>query len=91
MSAVLKHYCLEPTTESFGNLSIEAFAGSSRLWHWEIIYYRRMKKGPISAENYARWVAQNKEFGIIDKCIRSSRGWGENNQYSTLKLKGLSR
>lgn len=77
MYRVLKHYGLEPSEENERHLSVEAFFGSARLWPWEIIYYRRLKKGPISLENYARRVAQNEEFGIVDKYIRSSSGWGE--------------
>ncbi|XVE61421.1 hypothetical protein DITRI_Ditri06bG0038500 [Diplodiscus trichospermus] len=74
---VMKHYGLEPPDENGRHLSAEAYFGSARLWPWEIVYYRRLKKGPISTENYARRVAQNKEFGIVDKYIRSSSGWGE--------------
>ncbi|XWS43367.1 hypothetical protein CRYUN_Cryun16bG0097100 [Craigia yunnanensis] len=76
---IMKHYGLEPPDENEGHLSAEAYFGSARLWPWEIVYYRRLKKGPISTENYARRVAQNKEFGIVDKYIRSSSGWGELN------------
>ncbi|XVE96329.1 hypothetical protein REPUB_Repub02eG0212200 [Reevesia pubescens] len=76
---VMKHYGLEPPDENKRHLSAETYFGSARLWPWEIIYYRRLKKGPISTENYARRVAQNKEFGIVDKYIRSSSGWGELN------------
>ncbi|XVF07578.1 hypothetical protein REPUB_Repub06bG0151600 [Reevesia pubescens] len=76
---VMKHYGLEPPDENERHLSAEAYFGSARLWPWEIIYYRRLKKGPISTENYARRVAQNKEFDIFDKYIRSSSGWGELN------------
>ncbi|GAU39127.1 hypothetical protein TSUD_23060 [Trifolium subterraneum] len=57
-------------------LKMHDFLGAARLWPWYIIYYRRLKKGPISIENYARRVAQNQEFGIVDKYIRSSSGWG---------------
>ncbi|KAF5473509.1 hypothetical protein F2P56_010114 [Juglans regia] len=77
MYMVLKHYGLEVPEENERHPSIEAYFGSARLWPWGIIYYRSMKKGPISVENYARRVAQNKEFGIVDKYIRSSSGWGE--------------
>jgi hypothetical protein len=58
-------------------LSTDDFFGAARFWPWYIIYYRRLKKGPISIENYARRVAQNQEFNIVDKYIRSSSGWGE--------------
>ncbi|KAG7958313.1 hypothetical protein I3843_10G014800 [Carya illinoinensis] len=77
MYMVLKHYDLEVPEENERHPSIEEYFGSARLWPWGIIYYRSMKKGPISVENYARRVAQNKEFGIVDKYIRSSSGWGE--------------
>jgi hypothetical protein len=77
MYKVLKHYGLELSEENEGHLSVEAYFGSARLWPWEIIYYRRQKKGPVSIENYARRVVQNEEFGIVDKYIRSSSGWGE--------------
>ncbi|XWS66606.1 hypothetical protein CRYUN_Cryun05aG0214400 [Craigia yunnanensis] len=76
---VMKHYGFEPPDENERHLSAEAYFGSARLWPWEIIYYSRLKKGPISTENYARRVTQNKEFGIVDKYIRSSSGWGELN------------
>ncbi|KAE8666181.1 Ubiquitin E2 variant 1D-4 [Hibiscus syriacus] len=76
---VMKHYGLEPPNENERYLYAEAYFVSARLWPWEIIYYRRLKKGPISTENYARRVAQNKEFGIVDQYIRSCNGWGELN------------
>ncbi|KDP36147.1 hypothetical protein JCGZ_08791 [Jatropha curcas] len=75
---VLKHYYgldLQDTNDR--HLQTEAYFGSARLWPWEVIYYRRLKKGPISIENYARRVEQNREFGIVDKYIRSSSGWKE--------------
>ncbi|KAJ7971630.1 Serine/arginine-rich splicing factor like [Quillaja saponaria] len=77
MSKVLKLYGLELPEEDEQNLTVDTYFGSARLWPWEIIYYRRLKKGPISTENYARRVAQNQEFSIVDKYIRSSTGWGE--------------
>ncbi|XP_022744789.1 serine/arginine-rich splicing factor 4-like [Durio zibethinus] len=77
---VMKHYGLEPSDENQRHLSVEAYFGSACMWPWEIIYYRRLKKGPISTENYASRVAQNKEFGIVDKYVRSSSGWGELNR-----------
>ncbi|XP_016184720.1 serine/arginine-rich splicing factor 4 [Arachis ipaensis] len=77
MFMVLKNYGLELPKDNEETLSVDAFFGSARLWPWHIVYYRRLKKGPISAENYARRVAQNQEFGIVDKYIRSSSGWGE--------------
>ncbi|CAI9097642.1 OLC1v1034116C1 [Oldenlandia corymbosa var. corymbosa] len=60
-----------------GDLSPRTYFGCGRLWPWEVIYYRRLKKGPISKENYARRLFQNQQFGIVDKYIRSSSGWGE--------------
>ncbi|KAI4300587.1 hypothetical protein L6164_033946 [Bauhinia variegata] len=77
MCMVLKHYGLELPNDDEKNLTADAFFGSARMWPWHIIYYRRLKKGPTSTENYARRIAQNKEFGIVDKYIRSSSGWGE--------------
>lgn len=77
MCMVFKHYGLELPKDDEKNSTLDAFFGSARLWPWHLIYYRRLKKGPISTENYARRVAQNQEFGIVDKYIRSSSGWGE--------------
>ncbi|KAK4272697.1 hypothetical protein QN277_021215 [Acacia crassicarpa] len=77
MCMVFKHYGLELPKDNEKNLAADAFFGCARLWPWHIIYHRRLKKGPISVENYARRVAQNQEFGIVDKYIRSSSGWGE--------------
>ncbi|XP_027365262.1 serine/arginine-rich splicing factor 4-like [Abrus precatorius] len=77
MCTVLNNYGLELPKDDEKNLTMNAFFGCARLWPWHIIYYRRLKKGPISTENYARRVAQNQEFGIVDKYIRSSSGWGE--------------
>lgn len=74
MNMVLKFYGLE---QPEGHVPVEAFFGSARLWPWEIIYYRRLKKGPISVENYVRRLSQNEEFGIVDKYVRSSSGWGD--------------
>ncbi|KAL8509469.1 hypothetical protein ACS0TY_016617 [Phlomoides rotata] len=74
---ILKHYGLQHPEENEKNLPVEVYFGSARLWPWEIIYYRRLKKGPMSVENYSRRIAQNEEFGIVDKYIRSSSGWGE--------------
>lgn len=86
MYMVLKHYGLKTPEENERHLSIEAYFGSARLWPWEVIYYRRLKKGSISIENYERRVAQNKEFGIVDKYIRSSSGWGEMDKDNSLKV-----
>ncbi|XP_061352238.1 uncharacterized protein LOC133297162 [Gastrolobium bilobum] len=77
MCMVLNNYGLELPKDDEKNLTMDAFFGSARLWPWHIVYYRRLKKGPISTENYARRVAQNQEFGIVDKYVRSSSGWGE--------------
>ncbi|KAL8094926.1 uncharacterized protein LOC141693281 [Apium graveolens] len=74
MNVVLKFYGLEQPEE---HVPVEAYFGSARLWPWEIIYYRRLKKGPISVENYARRLSQNNEFGIVDKYVRSSSGWND--------------
>ncbi|KAL3532139.1 hypothetical protein ACH5RR_005660 [Cinchona calisaya] len=77
ISMVHKNYGLEHPDEIEYNLPSEIYFGSARLWPWEIIYYRRLRKGPISKDNYARRLSQNEEFGIVDKYIRSSSGWGE--------------
>lgn len=74
---VLKHFGLQHPGENEKDLPVEVYFGSARLWPWELIYYRRLKKGPISAENYSRRIAQNAEFGIVDRYIRGSSGWGE--------------
>ncbi|KAL9238875.1 hypothetical protein vseg_013246 [Gypsophila vaccaria] len=73
---VLKHYGLKDSEDN-QHLGEEDYFGSARLWPWEMIYYRRLKKGAISTENYARRLAQNAAFGITDKYIRRSSGWGE--------------
>ncbi|GAB2272140.1 hypothetical protein Dimus_006960 [Dionaea muscipula] len=74
---VLKHYGLKYPEENERRSTAGDHFGAARLWPWEIIYYRKLKKGPISTENYARRLSQNKEYNIIDKYIRSSTGWGE--------------
>ncbi|PIN07497.1 hypothetical protein CDL12_19934 [Handroanthus impetiginosus] len=76
----LKHYGLQYPEETEKDLPVEIYFGSARSWPWEIIYYRRLKKGPISAENNAQRVSQNEEFGIVDKYIRGSSGWSETNE-----------
>jgi hypothetical protein len=53
---------------------VEKYFGAARHWPWEIIYYRRLKKGPISTENYAKRLEQNKGFGTVDQYVR---GWWE--------------
>ncbi|XP_021765614.1 serine/arginine-rich splicing factor 4-like [Chenopodium quinoa] len=75
LSRVMKCYDLKHPEENEQHLDVGDYFGSSRLWPWEIIYYRRLKKGLISMENYARRVAQNEAFHITDKYIRSSSGW----------------
>lgn len=75
MDMVMKHYGMEQSGKN--DLFIEDYFGSARLWPWEIVYYRRLRKGPISVENYAQRIVQNQEFGIVDKYVRSSSGWGE--------------
>ncbi|CAN6272930.1 unnamed protein product [Urochloa humidicola] len=74
--AALKHYGMEAREDS-SDQPVEKYFGAARLWPWEIIYYRRHKKGPISTENYAKRLEQNKEFGIVDQYVRSSSGWWE--------------
>ncbi|KAL3646906.1 hypothetical protein CASFOL_009450 [Castilleja foliolosa] len=78
MYMVLQHYGLQLPDKNEKDMPVETYFGSARLWPWEMVYYRRLKKGSISTENYSRRVAQNQEFGIVDKFIRSSSGWGEN-------------
>ncbi|KAK0586040.1 hypothetical protein LWI29_038502 [Acer saccharum] len=65
MFMVLKHYGLELPDDNERHLPPDAYFGSARLWPWQIIYYRRLKKGPISMENYARRVSQNQEFDSV--------------------------
>ncbi|XP_051113966.1 uncharacterized protein LOC127239729 [Andrographis paniculata] len=74
---VLKHYGLQHPEENGKEMAVDRYFGSARLWPWEIIYYRRLKKGSISAENYSRRMAQNEQFGIVDRYVRCSSGWGE--------------
>jgi hypothetical protein len=75
--SALKHYGVEAREVVLSNEPVENYFGAARLWPWEIIYYRRCKKGPISTENYAKRLEQNKEFGIVDEYVRSSSGWWE--------------
>ena len=84
MILALKHYGLPAPEEGESDISVEGYFGAARLWPWEMIYYRRLKKGPISTGNYARRLEQNKEFGIEDRYIRSSSGWGELEQNDML-------
>ncbi|KAK9122856.1 hypothetical protein Sjap_012458 [Stephania japonica] len=79
MYTVLKHHGLSVPEETERSLPADSYFGSARLWPWEIIYYRRLKKGPISIENYNKRIAQNEAFGIVDRYVRSSSGWGEGN------------
>lgn len=41
---------------------------------------RGRKEGPISTENYAKRLEQNREIGIVDQCVRSSSGWYGGNE-----------
>lgn len=75
--SALKHYGVEAREIVITNQPVEDYFGAARLWPWQIIYYRRCKKGPISTENYAKRLEQNKEFGIVDQYVRSSSGWWE--------------
>ncbi|KAL6634223.1 hypothetical protein ACP70R_026894 [Stipagrostis hirtigluma subsp. patula] len=75
--SALKHYGMEAQKVDSSDQSVEKYFGAARLWPWEIIYYRRLKKGPISTENYAKRLEQNKEYGIVDQYVRSSSGWWE--------------
>lgn len=75
--SALKRYGIEAQEGDSSDQSVEKYFGAARLWPWEIIYYRRRKKGPISTENYAKRLEQNKEFGIVDQYVRSSSGWWE--------------
>ncbi|PWA59377.1 serine/arginine-rich splicing factor 4 [Artemisia annua] len=77
MLMISKHYGLEQPEVVDEDISAESFFGCGRLWPWEVVYYRRLKKGPITTKNYAQRLSQNKEFGIVDKYVRSSSGWGE--------------
>ncbi|GJM85177.1 hypothetical protein PR202_ga01605 [Eleusine coracana subsp. coracana] len=65
--SALKRYRMETHEVESLDQPVEKYFGAARLWPWEIIYYRRLKKGPISTENYARRLEQNKEFGIVDQ------------------------
>lgn len=69
---VPRDYGLEHFDKIEEDLPPEIYFGSARLWPWEIIYYRRLRKGAISKDNYARRLSQNEEFGIVDKYIRST-------------------
>lgn len=75
--SALKCYGMEARDIDLLNQPVEKYFGAARLWPWEIIYYRQRKKGPISTENYAKRLEQNKEYGIVDQYVRSSSGWWE--------------
>jgi hypothetical protein len=75
--SALKHYRMETQEVDSLDQPVEKYLGAARLWPWEIIYYRQLKKGSISTENYAKRLEQNKEFGIVDQYVRSSSGWWE--------------
>ncbi|KAG8374057.1 hypothetical protein BUALT_Bualt11G0091300 [Buddleja alternifolia] len=59
---VLKYYGLRYPEQNEKGILVEIYFGSPRWWPWEIMYYRGLKKGPISAEDYSRRIAQNEEF-----------------------------
>lgn len=69
---VLKHYGLQYPEENENDMPVETYFGSARLWPWEIIYYRRLKKGSDPAKNHTQRVAKNKEFGIVDRSVEHS-------------------
>lgn len=75
--SALKRYGIEAQEGDSSDQPVEKYFGAARLWPWEIIHYRRRKKGPISTENYAKRLEQNKEFDIVDQYVRSSSGWWE--------------
>jgi hypothetical protein len=75
--SALKHYGMEARGTDLLNQPVEKYFGAARLWPWEVIYYRKLKKGPISTENYAKRLEQNKEYSIVDRYVRSSSGWWE--------------
>jgi len=76
---VILHYSRGMSVEDAEHCSsVESNIGAARLWPWEVILYRRLKRGAVSTANYARRMSQNKMFGIVDKYIRSSSGWWEN-------------
>ncbi|XP_062219235.1 uncharacterized protein LOC133919042 [Phragmites australis] len=75
--SALKHYGMKAQDVDLSDQPVEKYFGAARLWPWEIINYRRLKKGPISTENYAKRLEQNKEYGIVDQYVRSSSGWWE--------------
>ncbi|XP_059070011.1 uncharacterized protein LOC131074623 [Cryptomeria japonica] len=70
-----------PIEETEHGSSVESYFGAARLWPLELIHYRRLKRGAISTENYARRMAQNEMFGIVDKYVRSSSGWWESESH----------
>ncbi|KAJ6864751.1 hypothetical protein NC651_035343 [Populus alba x Populus x berolinensis] len=67
---VLKHYGLDCQDENKRHLPAGTYFCSVRPW--DIIYYRRLKKGSISTEKYARRVDQNREFGFWTHLSSSS-------------------
>uniref|UniRef100_A0A0E0CLK4 RRM domain-containing protein n=1 Tax=Oryza meridionalis TaxID=40149 RepID=A0A0E0CLK4_9ORYZ len=75
--SAFKHYGMESRGTDLLNQPVEKYFGAARLWPWEVIYYRKLKKGPISTENYAKRLEQNKEYSIVDRYVRSSSGWWE--------------
>jgi len=69
LSMVLKHYGLDCQDENEKNLPAGTYFCSARPW--DIIYYRRLKKGSVSTEKYARRVDQNREFGIVTNILEA--------------------
>lgn len=79
---VILHYSRGMSVEDAEHgSSVESNIGAARLWPREVILYRRLKRGAVSTANYARRMSQNKMFGIVDKYIRSSSGWWENESH----------
>lgn len=69
LSMVLKHYGLDCQDENEKHLPAGTYFCSARPW--DIIYYRRLKKGSVSTEKYARRVDQNREFGIVTNILEA--------------------
>ncbi|CAI9780240.1 unnamed protein product [Fraxinus pennsylvanica] len=77
LSELVKHVYSENITVAVENESAAATLKVEVEGKKEDLAHRRLKKGAISAENYARRMAQNKEFCIVDNYIRGSSGWEE--------------
>ncbi|KAJ6870822.1 hypothetical protein NC652_036474 [Populus alba x Populus x berolinensis] len=69
LSMVMKHFGLDCQDENGKHLPAGTSFCSARPW--DIIYYRRLKKGSISTEKYARRVDQNREFGIVTSILEA--------------------